>query len=188
MARKPKPVKVKRGGSKPEPVPAKSTVPATTQARDPLVSLRREIDRLFDDFLTGFRWPFFGRSLFEMEPFGRFEPLLGVTAPSVDLSETDKAYEVTAELPGMDEKDIELLLSDDVLTIKGEKKEEKEERKKEYYHSERRYGSFTRSFRLPEDIDQGKISASFKNGVLTVTLPKTSEARRKVKRISVKAT
>ena len=107
--------------------------------------------------------------------------------PAVDIAETDKAYEITAELPGMDEKNIEVKFADGVLTIKGEKKEEKEEKKKDYYLSERSYGSFQRSFQVPDGVDTDKIEATFKKGVLTVTLPKSAEAQKAAKKIDVKA-
>ena len=98
-------------------------------------------------------------------------------APAVDVSEKDKEFEIMAELPGLDEKDVEVKLANGNLTIKGEKKEEKEEREKDYYLSERRYGSFVRSFPLPEGVNADKIEASFAKGVLTVKLPKTAEAQ-----------
>jgi HSP20 family protein len=104
----------------------------------------------------------------------------------VDVAERENEYEITAELPGMEEKDIEVNVSDDLLTIKGEKREEKEEKKKDYYVSERRYGSFQRSFSLPDGIDANKIEAKFINGVLTVILPKTPEAQKKQKKIEIK--
>jgi HSP20 family protein len=105
----------------------------------------------------------------------------------VDIVDKDTAYEVTVELPGMDESNIELKLSNGALTIRGEKKEEKEEKKKDYYLSERRYGSFERRFQVPQGVDADKIDASFKKGVLTVTLPKTREAQAQEKKITVKA-
>ena len=152
----------------------------------PFDSLRQEIDRLFDDFGVG-RWrsPLLGRSLFEADPFWRTE-VSWPKAPAVDVAETDKAYEVTAELPGMDESNIEVKLADDVLTIKGEKKEEKEGNKKDYYVSERRYGSFQRSFTVPAGVDSSKIEANFKNGVLIVTLPKSAQAQKTEKKIEIK--
>ena len=107
--------------------------------------------------------------------------------PAVDIAESEKAYEITAELPGMDEKNIEVKVTDGSLTIKGEKQEEKEEKEKDYYLQERRYGSFERSFELPESVDPDKIEASFKKGVLTVTLPKKAEAQKPAKKIEVKA-
>jgi HSP20 family protein len=105
--------------------------------------------------------------------------------PTVDIAEKNSAYEVTAELPGMDEKDIEVTFSDGVLTIKGEKKEEKEEKDKDYYLSERRFGSFQRTLRVPQGVDADKISATVKNGVLTVTMPKTAEAQKRQKSIPI---
>jgi len=158
--------------------------PSMPEIWRPFEALRREVDRLFDDFDRGF-WRFPARSLFEMEPFWRREPAWPA-APAVDVAETDKAYEITAELPGMDEKNIEVKVANGVLTIKGEKQEEKEEKKKDYYLSERRYGSFQRAFQLPEGVDVDKIEAAFKKGVLTVTLPKTPEAQKSVKKIAVK--
>jgi HSP20 family protein len=173
-----------------EPVnkmPAKPAAQETAPTRGghPLSLLRQEIDRLFDDLHWGsWRRPL-ARSLFEAEPFWR-EAGWGGGVPAVDISEKEKDYEVTAELPGMEEKDIDVKFADGMLTIKGEKKEEKEEKKKDYYLSERRYGSFQRSFQVPEGVDAEKIEASFKNGVLTVTLPKTAEAQKQAKKIAIK--
>lgn len=149
-------------------------------------SLRREIDRLFDDFHPfDFRLPstrsFFGRELPALRSVG------WTVAPAMDLVEKAHDYEITAELPGIDEKNVEIKLANNVLTIKGEKKEEKEEKEKDYYLSERRYGSFQRSFQLPEGVDADKIDASFTKGVLTVKLPKTAEAQKAEKKITVKA-
>ena len=93
---------------------------------------------------------------------------------------------ITAELPGMEENDIEVNVYDDVLTIKGEKKEAKEEKKKDQYGSERHYGSFHRSFHIPDSIDANKIEASFRNGLLTVTLPKTGQSQKRAKNVEVK--
>jgi HSP20 family protein len=151
----------------------------------PFETLRREIDRLFDDFGGGFLRSPFRRSVFEMEPFWRRE-LTWTTTPAMDVAETEKAYEITAELPGMSESDVEVVASNGVLTIKGEKKEEREEKKKDYYLSERRYGSFARRLQIPEDVDADKIEAAFKKGILTVTLPKKPEAQKPAKKIEVK--
>ena len=144
--------------------------------------LRREIDRLFDDFDHGFLGFPFRRSLSEGEP-----RWLGEMAPAVDIVEKDKAYEITAEPPGLDQNNIELKFSNGTLTIKGEKKQETEEKKKNYYTSERRYGAFERSFQVPQDVDETKIEASFSKGLLTVTLPKSAEAQKSAKTIAVKA-
>jgi hypothetical protein len=102
-------------------------------------------------------------------------------------SRATRPTKLTAELAGMDEKNIEVKLADGGLTIKGEKQEEKEEKKKDYYLSERHFGSFERSFRLPDGVDTNKIEATFKQGVLRVTLPKTPEAQRADKKITVTA-
>ena len=152
----------------------------------PFESLRREIDRLFDDFDHGsWRSPL-RRSLFDMEPSWRTEPSWSTT-PAVDIVEKGNAYEITAELPGMDEKNIEVSLVNGNLTIKGEKQEEKEEKKKDYYLHERHFGSFERCFAVPEKADPDKIEAHFKKGLLTVTLPKKAEAIQPEKKIEVKA-
>lgn len=143
---------------------------------NPLLSLQRDINRVFDDF-----WNRFERTT------GFSNGFLAAGAPSTDVSETDEAVEVSVELPGMDEEDIDVSLTDDFLTIRGEKKGEKEERKKGYYLSERHYGSFYRSIPLPPGVDGTKADAQFKKGVLTVTLPKTPEAQEKVRKIEVKA-
>jgi len=158
-----------------------SVTSPSLQPWQPLESLHREIDRLFDEFGRG--WPSVGRSLFAAEPLWQ----RGLAVPAVDVTEDEKAYEVTAELPGMDEKNIEVKVSDGSLTIKGEKKEEKEEKKKDYYLHERHFGSFQRSFALPKGVDANKIEAAFKKGILTVTLPKSAEAQKSQKKIEVKA-
>ncbi len=150
-----------------------------------MANLRREIDRLFDDFGWGVARRPAGRTLFDVEPFWRGELSFG-KAPAVDIAEKEKEYEVTAELPGMDESNIDVKFADGMLTIKGEKKEEKEEKKKDYYLSERRYGSFHRCFQVPEGVDADKIEASFKSGVLTVKLPKSAEAQKQEKKIAIK--
>jgi HSP20 family protein len=150
----------------------------------PFESLRREVDRLLDDFGLGV-WRPLRRPLWA-EPLFRRE-MRWPTMPPVDVVEGDKAYELTAELPGMDEKSIEVKVTDGYLTIKGEKREEKEEKEKDYYLSERHFGSFERSFDVPESVDLSKIEASFKKGVLTVTMPKKAEARKPEKKIEVKA-
>ena len=108
-------------------------------------------------------------------------------ALAVDFAETDKDFEVTADVPGMEEKDIEIKLANGVLTIKGEKSEESQERKKDFYVNERSYGSFMRSMQVPEGVDMDKIEATLDKGVLTVRLPKSVEAQKAEKKIEVKA-
>ena len=149
----------------------------------PFDTLRREIDRLFDDF-PPFDWRLPSRRSF----FGTSVPSLGdwQVMPAMDLAEKPAEYEITAEIPGVDEKDIEIKLTDHVLTIKGEKSETREEKEKDYHLSERRFGSFQRSFQVPEGVDTNKIDAHFAKGVLTVKLPKSADARKAEKKIEVK--
>jgi HSP20 family protein len=158
---------------------------APMQTWKPFESLRREIDRLFDDFDGGFWRSPFRRSATMVPSWARESAWPAV--PAVDFTDTEKAYEVTAELPGIDEKNVEVKVAGGVLTIKGEKQEEKEEKKKDYYLRERSFGSFERSFEMPEGVDTDKIEANFKKGVLTVTLPKKPEAQKAAKKIDVKA-
>ena len=159
---------------------------ALAQSGRAIRGLRDEIDRLFDDFSSSMLSFPFARRAFDLEPFwGRKTPITALM-PVVDMVEKEKEYQITAELPGLDEKDVDVTLSDDTLTISGEKKEEKEERRKGYYMSERSYGAFNRSFRLPDGVDREKIDAKFDKGVLTVTLSKTLESQKKEKKIAIK--
>jgi HSP20 family protein len=141
---------------------------------NPIVALQREMNRAFEGF-----WNRPG------SPFGGLAGL-GEGAPRSDVVETDDGVEVTVELPGLDEKDIEVSLSDDALSIKGEKKIERKEEKKGYYLSERSYGSVFRSIPLPPGVDSDKADATFRNGVLTVKLPQRPEAKANVKKVEVK--
>ena len=133
--------------------------------------MRREMDRLWDSFLEG-------------KPARRAGEE-GEWVPSLDVSETKGDLVVKAELPGIDPKDIDISLNEGVLTIKGEKRQEKEEKEEGYHLIERSYGSFTRSIRLPKEIQNEKINASYKNGVLKITLPKSEEAKKKEIKIKV---
>jgi HSP20 family protein len=158
--------------------------PSALRPRRPLESLRQEIDQLFDDFGIGtWRSPF-RSSFFDIEPFRRAKAAFS-GMPAVDVTETEKSYKVVAELPG--EKNIEVKIANGMLTIKGEKQEEKEEEKQDYYVRERSFGSFERTFPVPDGVDLDKVDASFKKGVLTVTLPKSAEAQKAEKKITVKA-
>jgi HSP20 family protein len=159
------------------PVPVKQSAPAPADTPDVWRSLRSEMDRLFDTFT--------GR--FGVTPFlsTRFGTLSGVLSPAVDITEDDGVFKVSAEVPGMTEKEIQVSLSGDTLTIKGEKRQEHEEKGENRYLSERSYGEFQRAFLLPADVAREKIEAAFANGVLTVTLPKTAKAA--PKKIEVKA-
>jgi HSP20 family protein len=141
---------------------------------NPFLALHREMNRLFDDVFRGF----------ELSPFGfdrGFDRTIGW--PNIEMSETDKEMKVTAELPGLEERDIELELANGVLVVKGEKKTAMED--KDRLFTERYYGRFER--RIPvEGIDENSVSASFRNGVLTVLLPKTAQAQQQVKRIAIR--
>jgi HSP20 family protein len=140
---------------------------------DPFLALHREVNRLFDDVFRGF----------DLAPFGMAARLSDHAGwPNIELSETDKEVRVTAELPGLDEKDIDLQLTNGVLSIRGEKRTETEDTERRF--SERFYGRFER--RIPiDDIDEDKVTASFKKGVLTVVLPKSVTAQQRVKRIAI---
>lgn len=135
-----------------------------------LSSLRREMDRLWENF------------------FGE-RPLTRIWerewAPSLDMSETKDNFVVKAEVPGIDAKDIDISLTGDVLSIKGEKKQEKEEKEEGYHLIERNYGSFSRSVRLPAEVESGKIKASYKNGILSITLPKSEKVKAREVKIKV---
>jgi HSP20 family protein len=152
-------------------------VPVKYEEQHPLTTFQQEINRLFDDF--------FSRG-FGLTRFGDFAERFGDFSPQVDITETDKALTVAAELPGLDEKDVEVTLTSNALTISGEKKAEQEEKGQNYYRMERSYGSFRRTIPLPYEIEADKVEAQFKKGVLTITLPKTEAVQKQVKRITVK--
>ena len=155
--------------------PAQQEKERSIQTSDqPVLTFQQEMNRLFDDF--------FGRSA--LEPFGAFGQDWDTFSPRVDVSETDSEIVVSAELPGLDDEDIEVNLARGLLTISGEKKQEKEKKGRNYYRVERSYGSFQRSVALPAEVDTSKVDAVFKKGVLTVTLPK--KGGKTHKRISVK--
>ena len=138
----------------------------------PFVTLHREMNRLFDDVFRGV-----DRDVPQL--FGR------ANWPNIDLAETDTEYKVTAELPGLEEKDVELTLRDNALTISGEKRDEREEKNEGRYYAERFVGRFSRTIPLPVEVDADKVGAAFKNGVLTVVLPKSEQARETAKRIPI---
>ena len=164
------------------PVAVKKTAPAQTSAPDIWQSFRSEMDRLFDRF--GF--PSL-RRVFDIEPAWRSASSFSFSVPAIDMSEDEKAYKISAELPGIDAKDIDVSVSGDMLVLKGEKRQEKEEKDKNYHFSERAYGSFQRAFDLPASVDRNKVAADFSKGVLTITLPKTAEAQKPAKKIEVKS-
>jgi len=152
-------------------------LPINREEEQPFYSLQREMNQLFDDFFRDF----------DIAPFRFGGDRLRTFSPSIDIKESDKEISIKAELPGMDEKDIEVNLLEDRLTIKGEKKEEKEDKGSDYYQMERSYGSFSRVIALPEFVDTKKAEATFKNGVLSIKLPKTEEAKVKGMKIPIKA-
>lgn len=152
------------------PVPV-SAERASELEDHPLLSLHRDVNRLFDDVLRSFGMP----------AFDGFERHL--SWPHVELGETDKEIRITAELPGLDEKDVELTVEEGVLTLRGEKRAEVEDRYRGY--SERSYGRFERRIGLPRGVDRDQVTATFRNGVLTVTLPRTEAANENARRIPV---
>jgi len=137
-----------------------------------LSTIRDEVNRLFDDFFSGL-------------PERRRELLEGEWLPSVDIAETDDSVVVKAELPGVEQNDVSITIVNDVLTLKGEKKEEKEINKENYHRVERSYGSFQRSLSLPTGVQSDKTKATYKDGVLTITIPKAEEAKPKTIKINV---
>jgi HSP20 family protein len=155
-------------------IPVGSERGLTRAASNPLSALQQEIDRLFEGFSRGFA----GFPTFPTFPSREL-------MPSMDLSETDKEIEITTELPGLEEKDIQLNVADNVLTIRGEKKNEREETKKDYHLVERSFGSFTRSVQLPDGVNADNIKAVMSKGVLKVTVPKPAPAQ--TKKIDIKA-
>lgn len=164
-----------------------SSPPSTTTRQqapsvyDPFSTLRQQVDRLFDDFG---RWP----SLWGGEAARPMQEWIGGNWGAIDVSETDEAFRISVELPGCEEKDIDISARSDVLTIRAEKRAERSEEKKKNYHlTERRFGAFARSFRIPEQVDEEHISASFRNGVLELVMPKTAEAKKQARRIEVRS-
>lgn len=149
--------------------PARRSADFTEQLIEPFTQLRTEVDRLFESF--PFRMPAL--------KLGRF----AAAAPAIEMTETDKAYKITAELPGLDLEDVDVSVEDDVLRITGEKKESREENERGFRLSERIYGSFERLISLPPAADPSKVDAKFKNGVLTVSIAKDRRATnsRKIK-------
>lgn len=146
------------------------------QSHNPLVSLQRDMNHVFEDFWRKVENGWNGN-----------DNLVGMFGPSTDMTETDKSVDVSIELPGMTQDDIDISMSANAMTIRGEKKIEHEEERKGIYMSERQYGSFYRTVPLPAGVDPDAAEATFKNGVLTVSLPKTKEALAQIKRIPVKA-
>jgi HSP20 family protein len=154
-------------------------LPVRREQGDEIVAIRDEMDRLFDRSLS---------DPFGLSPFEGWREMAGRFSPRIDVSETEEAIHVSAELPGMERDDVEVSVTKDMLTISGEKRTEKETKEKHYRTVERSYGSFRRTIPLPEEVETDKVEATFEKGVLKVELPKSPEARRRMKRIPVKTT
>jgi HSP20 family protein len=154
---------------------AENKTPTLYRDSDPFMALHREVNRLFDDMFRGF------------DQFGRFHSLAVSRGnwgwPNVEVAETAKEIRVTAELPGLEEKDVEVTLDDDALVLRGEKRSESEDKDRQF--SERAYGQFERRIPLGAEVEEDKVEARFKNGVLTITMPKTERAQSKTKRIAI---
>lgn len=146
------------------------------EGESPMLAIQNEMNRMFDQFFAE-DFPFSTRLM--TRPGMDFFPKL-------DISETENEYKVTAELPGMDEKDIQIRLEQDTLVLSGEKKVETEEKEKTFHRVERSYGSFERMIPFDTQLDEDKVSAVFKNGVLTITLPKSGDVMRKTRQIEIK--
>ena len=151
----------------------KISVPVKRETHDPFSLMNHDMESLFDDFFRGF----------DLDPF--FGPDFSSYSPKVDVTEGDKEIRVLAELPGMDEKDINVSLNKNSLTLRGEKKEEKEGNEKGYHRLERSYGSFCRTIPLPVEIENDKVSASYKKGILTITIPKSKKEIEEKKKIKI---
>jgi len=157
---------------------AKSPETSVSRPRDMFAAMREEMDRVFEQFEHGFpRWP----SLFR-----RSSTDGGIVVPELDVRENTNTITIEAELPGVDEKNVTVTVANGLLTIKGEKKQEKEEKNENYYLSERSYGAFERSLRLPDTIDESKVEAKFDKGVLKVTAAKKPEAVKSERKIEIK--
>jgi HSP20 family protein len=144
-----------------------------------LFSIQQDMNRIFENFFQ----------TFDAMPFSSLgDSSGGLFQPRLDLSESSKELKISLELPGLQEKDLDVSISNDALTIKGEKREEKEENTKGYYRMERHYGSFYRTIAFPCGVDKDGAEATFKNGVLTILLPKTQESQVEVKKIPVHKT
>ncbi|MEN8257969.1 MAG: Hsp20/alpha crystallin family protein [Thermodesulfobacteriota bacterium] len=151
----------------------------------PFQHLQNEMDRIFNSFFRGFSPPF--ASLANI-PALRFPGMPeGLLKPTLDISSSDTEYSISVEVPGVDDKDVKVEVADNNLTISGEKQQESEEKDKNYYRVERSYGSFHRVLSLPEDADQDKIKARFKQGVLTLTIPRTALPESEVKKIKIES-
>ena len=158
----------------------KSLLPDVVRMRTdndhPFYSLQREMNSLFDNFFWGF----------DVAPRGSAAAGMGMFTPSIDVKENEKEFIIKAELPGVEEKDIEVTVTNDAVTIQGEKKEEKEDKDKNYYYMERSYGSFSRVIPLEAEIESNKAEARFKNGILDIKIPKNQSVKEKGTKVPIK--
>jgi len=154
------------------------SVPVSRELENrPIEVFQREMNRLFDEFFKGFGLRPFPE---DIESYGEF-------FPHVNMTEDEKSIRISAELPGLDEKDIEISISRDSITIKGQKKDENEQKEGEGYYMERSFGSFTRVLPIPREVNTEKAEATFKKGILTITLPKLEREKEVQKKIQVKS-
>lgn len=160
-------------GRNSNPAPLSYRDDAGRQEQNPFLQLHREMNRLFDDAFRGFNLPYFGGT----------SSSWGMMSPGVELSENDKEFRITAELPGVEEKDIDIVIDDGVLILRGEKRSETDDKERQF--SERYYGRFERRLHLGNDVEEDKVTASFRNGVLTVVLPKSPTARSRARHIAI---
>ena len=165
--------KEEEAGGKTVPVQRDASPAHAYGSAAPLVNFHREIDRVFDQAFQGFgrsAWPFADGA---------------VLKPTLDLAATEKEYAINVEIPGVDEKDVDLEIVNDTLTIRGEKRQETEQKGNSYYRMERAYGSFQRVLSLPEDVDQDGVKATFRKGVLAITMPRKPRPHADVRKIAV---
>ncbi len=154
-----------------------NTMPVRRENESPVMAIQNEMNRMFDQFFS---------DPFTLLPISSMRNVVDFM-PRIDVSESDQAMQVTAELPGMEEKDIQISLENEALVISGEKKNDLEEKGKNYHRVERTYGSFQRVVPLVSEVETDKVEAVFKNGVLTVTLPKTPAAAKQSHKIAIKS-
>ena len=163
---------------------SKKSTPARRDEREhPVYSMQKEMNKLFEDFFSGEDSAF---DSFGLTPFSSLRASGDPLTPKLDMSETENEMIVSLELPGIEEKDVEVKVSRDALVVSGEKRQEKSENEKGWYRMERHYGSFSRTIPLPCEFDAENVNASFKNGVLKVILPKTANQGEVIKKINVK--
>lgn len=155
---------------------SQNTLPVTRE--HPLGRIHQEIDQMFDNFFRGF----------PLSPFRQMDQtwMGGMMMPKVDIAEESKHYTINVEVPGVEEKDIDVTVADGTLTIRGEKRHEQEDRDKQYHRVERGYGAFQRMISLPHDANEEAVEARFKNGILTLTVPKTPGAKPAGRKIAIK--